>query len=320
MASAYPGLAELIPLPEESFEHRTIGCLRIGTLGADAADGALFVFGQHAREWVPPEVALAFAADVLYAYTNNQPLTYGGKSYTAAQIHQTLDAINVFVVACANPDGRIYTMIDDTEQKRLSRADRNISHHPTGPEICHGVDLNRNYDFAFDLDTYFSSSSVVTSYTSDKPCHESQGYQGPNPFSEWRPATFAGCSTPSRGYRWFIDIHGYRGEIYYPFGDDENQTTDAAMNWRNSAYDHQRGILGDAYGEYMAAGDLATHLLLGTRLQEGILPVRGRSYRVTQTIITIYPTAGTSSDYTWSRHLVDWTEPRVEAFAIEHHA
>ena len=161
---------------------------------------------------------------------------------------------------------------------------------------------------------------MVTSYTSDKPCHESQGYQGPNPFSESETRNVRWLLDTFPRIRWFIDIHGYRGEIYYPFGDDENQTTDAAMNWRNSAYDHQRGVLGDAYGEYMAAGDLATHLLLGTRLQEGILPVRGRSYRVTQTIITIYPTAGTSSDYTWSRHLVDWTKPRVEAFAIEHHA
>ena len=80
LATAFPALSERISLPESSFEGRTISCLRIGTAGAGAVDGALFIFGQHAREWVPPEVALAFAADILDAYANNHGLVYGGKS------------------------------------------------------------------------------------------------------------------------------------------------------------------------------------------------------------------------------------------------
>jgi hypothetical protein len=64
-AAAHPTIAERISLPLASFElNRTISCLRIGSNGATAADGALFIFGQHAREWVPPEIALNLMADL----------------------------------------------------------------------------------------------------------------------------------------------------------------------------------------------------------------------------------------------------------------
>jgi hypothetical protein len=54
----------------------------------------LFVFGHHAREWVPPE-GPAVAADVLDAYANSTGLTYSGKSYTAADVHQIVNTIFV---------------------------------------------------------------------------------------------------------------------------------------------------------------------------------------------------------------------------------
>ncbi|MEO7404862.1 MAG: M14 family zinc carboxypeptidase [Burkholderiales bacterium] len=159
LAAARPSLAERIPLPEPSFEGRAISCLRIGTQGASAVDSALFIFGQHAREWVPPEVALAFLADLLDAYANSHGLTYGGKTYTATQIHQMVDAINIFVVACVNPDGRHYSQTVNADWRKS----RNTTHHAS----CHGVDLNRNYDFAVDLGKYFKNISVVTENTSN---------------------------------------------------------------------------------------------------------------------------------------------------------
>jgi murein tripeptide amidase MpaA len=309
LAAAHPTLAEHIPLPEASFEGRTVSCLRIGAQPAGAVDGALFIFGQHAREWVPPEVGLAFPADVLDAYANNHALTYGGKSYTATQVRQILDNMNVFVVACVNPDGRHFSQNGNPDWRK----NRNTSHHAS----CHGVDLNRNYDFAFDLAKYFKNIPEVTDNTSNDPCNARQVYHGPHAFSESETRNVRWLLDTYPRIRWFIDIHGYRGEIYYPWGDDQNQSTDPAMNWRNAAWDHQRGDEGDTYREYISTGDLATHQLLANRLRDGIQPVRGRSYVVTQSF-TLYPTSGVSSDYAWSRHIADWTKPRVEGFAIEH--
>lgn len=308
VAATYPSVAQRIVLPEASFEGRTISALRLGTDAPTAVDGLLFICGQHAREWVPPEVALEFVADMADAYVNNHALSYGGKSYTAAQVRSILDTINVFVVACVNPDGRHYSQNTNPDWRK----NRNTSHHAT----CHGVDLNRNYDFSFDLNKYFLPGITVTS---DDPCNGAQLYQGPSPFSE----------AETRNVRWlldtyprinrFIDIHGYIGDIYYPWCNDENQSVDAAMNWRNAAYDHQRGDDGDAYREYITPGDLATHQYMANKLHAGIQPVRGQSYRVTQSF-TLYATAGSASDYAWSRHQADWTRPRVEGYTIEHEA
>ncbi len=314
-AAVYPSFAERILLPEPSFEGQQISCLRIGTQDATAADGALFIFGQHAREWVPPEAALAFTADILSAYADNHELTYGGRTYTASQVRQILDTINIFVVACVNPDGRRYTQSSNNYDTRMWRRNRTTVHHPT--PRCQGVDLNRNYDFAFKLGKYFSSASDIREHTSEDPCDFNQTYQGPEPFSESETRNVRWLLDTFSRIRWFMDVHGYRGELYYPFGDDENQSADPAMNWRNTVYDHQRGVAGDRYGEYIAADDFASHAQLANRLREGIQPVRGSGYVVTQGF-NLYATAGVSRDYAWSRHQVDSAPPRVEAYTIEH--
>ena len=315
-AAAHPTIAERISLPLGSCElNRTISCLRIGSNGADAVDGALFIFGQHAREWVPPEIALNLMADLISAYADDHSLTYDSKSYTAAQVREIVDNINIFVVPCVNPDGRLWTQSGGDEAHRLWRRNRNPDVSPT--PSCQGVDLNRNYDFAFDLNKYFDTTGTeVLDNTSDNPCHPKQVYHGPGPFSEPETQNMRWLVDTYPRIRWFIDIHGFRSEIYYPWGDDENQSTDAAMNWRNQAFDHQRGGEADAYREYLSPADLATHDSLATRLQEGIQSARGSSYLVTQ-IFTLYPTSGSATEWMWSRHLTDWSKPRIESFAIE---
>ncbi|HEX6159521.1 MAG TPA: M14 family zinc carboxypeptidase [Thermoanaerobaculia bacterium] len=312
LAAAHPTITELIALPETSFDGKTIHCLRIGSNAADAADGALFLFGQHAREWVPPEIALALVADLLDAYAGNHDLTYGGKSYTAAEVKAIVETVNIFAVPCSNPDGREFTMAVPDFFHTNWRPNRNTSYH--ADPSCHGVDLNRNYDVAFDLGKYFLDINAVTANTSDKPCHPADVYQGPSPFSEPETRNVKWLLDLYPRLRWLIDVHGYRGEIYYPWGLDQNQSDDAAMNWRNPAFDGQRGGENDAYREYISSGDLATHVLLANHLRDGMEPVRGISYLVTQSF-TFYPTCGTAQDYAWSRHFLGMK--RVESFTIE---
>jgi hypothetical protein len=45
---------------------------------------------------------------------------------------------------------------------------------------------------------------------------------------------------PSVGY--FIDVHSFGEDILYNWGDDDDQTTDASMNFRSPAFDGKRGI------------------------------------------------------------------------------
>jgi len=321
--NAYPAIAERIPLPEQAVSAdagvapRTVSALRIGVNASGAADGALLIFGQHAREWVPPEVALEMAAGLLGAYAGGTGLTYGNKSYSAGDVQRILSNINIFLVPCVNAHGRKFSMDNDVQdagwRKNRRKAVSNSS--------CIGVDLNRNYDFVFDQAKYFDTSDPdVTTYTSTNPCHP-EVYHGPQAFSEPETRNVRWLLDTYPRIRWFVDIHGrtFSGEIYYPWGDDQNQSADPAMNWRNPAYDQQRGVENDSVGEYISANDLATHVYLANRLKAGADPVNGRSYIVKQSF-GLYPTGGASDDYVWSRHLVSPYLPRVEAFVIEHRA
>src|SRR5262245_58718357 len=118
-ATTYPALAERIPLPNPTWgvnagsPPRTVYALRIGANPAHAVDGALLIFGQHAREWIPPEAALEIAAALLGAYTGGTGITYGGMSYSAADVQRILDNLNVFLVPCVNPDGREHSLAND---------------------------------------------------------------------------------------------------------------------------------------------------------------------------------------------------------------
>ena len=65
---------------------------------------------------------------------------------------------------------------------------------------------------------------------------------GRRPVSEPETANVAWLldRVPSVGY--FIDIHSFGEDILYNWGDDDDQTTDPAMNFRNPAFDGKRGI------------------------------------------------------------------------------
>src|SRR4029434_3013686 len=81
-------------------------------------------------------------------------------------------------------------------------------------------------------------------------------FKGPGAFSEpetrnvrWMIDTFTNLAC-------MIDIHSYSELVLYPWGDDENQTTNSNQNFQNPAFDGQRGIVGSGYKEYIPAADL----------------------------------------------------------------
>src|SRR5512134_2033919 len=85
LAANHPDVCELITLPHVTHEGRSTFALRIGRRPPHrpawdplrpfrAPVGVLFIHGVHARERGGPEIALAFAADLLYAYDRSQGL------------------------------------------------------------------------------------------------------------------------------------------------------------------------------------------------------------------------------------------------------
>ena len=55
---------------------------------------------------------------------------------------------------------------------------------------------------------------------------------------------------------------------------------------------------------------------LANRMRTAIAAVRGRQYTVMQAM-SLYPTAGSSDDYAYSRHLVDAAKAKVFSYTLE---
>jgi carboxypeptidase T len=158
---------------------------------------------------------------------------------------------------------------------------------------------------------YFSPSSVILDST--KPC--SDYYHGEHAFSEPETRNARWIVDNFTNIRFFIDLHSSGQDILYRWGDDEDQTTDPNMNFMNLAYNGTRGVNG-SYKEYIPANDLATALFLATALHDSIKAVRGTDY-IVEPAYSLYPTAGTSDDYFYSRHFVDASKPKILSYTLE---
>jgi murein tripeptide amidase MpaA len=241
LADEYPSLCQLITLPNKTVENRTSHALRLGGGAVGSREVAIIIGGQHAREWGSSDICVNFCADLLEAYDGGLGLAYGGKTYTAAQIQTLLDTLHIVVFPDVNPDGRAFSLAHDHEEESGGwRRNRNPA-MSGGDPACVGVDLNRNFDVVFDL-SKFADVDAVTSHTSNDPCHFQQIYHGPSAFSEAETKNVKWLIDTHPRTRWFFDVHSYARDILYSWGDDESQSTDPAMNFRNPAFDGLREL------------------------------------------------------------------------------
>ena len=299
LASAYPAICKLITLSETSIGGRTIRAVKIAGGNGEDRNGVLLIGGVHAREIVNPDLLVRSAFRLCAAYETGTGLVFGGKSYTPETIQLIVENLDLYILPLVNPDGREY--VQSPTGDPWWRKNRN----PNPGLTCDGVDLNRNYDFLW-------SSGIGTSSSS---C--SQTYKGTGPFSEPETRNVRDMLETYPNICCMVDVHSYSELILYPWGDDESQTTDPAMNFANPAYDGLRGTLGDTlYKEYIPASDLDWYVATSNRVRDAIAAVRGRVYTV-QASVSLYPTTATSNDYAYSRHSVDAGDRRVLAFAFE---
>jgi murein tripeptide amidase MpaA len=316
---ANAGFTELITLPHITWEGRTCRAIRIHH-GPTAAVGVYFLGGVHAREWGSPDILVNFVKLLTDAYRTGTGISQGGMSLDAGKVAEIVDNLDVVVFPQANPDGRHYSMTADPMWRKNRRPiGQGDPHCAAGGGNGPGVDINRNYDFLWDYPTLFSPQAPIQ--TSTDPCSEI--YRGPSAESEPETAnvTWLLNGLPNVGY--FIDVHSFGEDILYNWGDDDDQTTDPAMNFRNPAFDGKRGITdstpgGDPgkYQEYLPAADLDELIQLGTVMSDAIAAAHGRQYSV-KGAVGLYPTSGTSDDYAYSRSFVDARKGKVLGYTIE---
>jgi carboxypeptidase T len=196
----YPGLARMFTIGT-TLENRKILALKISdnvALDEDEPE-VLFLGCHHAREWISVEVPLFLARYLLENYATND------------RIRRIVNQSEVWVVPLVNPDGLEYTI----HYYRYWRKNRRLNADGT-----YGVDINRNYGYAWGYDN-----------TGSSPEPASEIYRGSAPFSE--PETQAVRDLVlGKHFQAMITYHSFSQDILYPWGyteipTDKNQLLDS---------------------------------------------------------------------------------------------
>jgi murein tripeptide amidase MpaA len=309
-ASPYTGITQLFTLPNMTWQGRQCHGIKIANGSGGNRPGVYFLGGIHSREWGSCDILINFVEQLEQAYHTNSSLTFGSKTFSAADIQTIVNTLDIIVFPQANPDGRNYSMNTDALWRKNMRTQ---APNQSTPEDCMGVDVNRNFDLLWNFPEYFSSSAPIEDSTN--PC-DYQLFDGPSAFSEPETQNAKWVFDNFPNIQFFIDLHSYSQLILYSWGDDLDQSTNPSMNFMNPAYNGMRGLGEPSYGEYIPSDDKTVATTLANVLQTAIQAFRGTSYTVEQSF-QLYPTAGTSDDYAYSRHFVDPGKQKVIAFTIE---
>ena len=285
LVSSYPSLCQPVYLPEATHEGRPVRAFRLRA-GSGTRNGLLLVGGTHARETINPDMLVRLAVHLCWAYSAGSGLRYGGKTWSPTDIRLILDGTDLFFIPQLNPDGRAWVF--NPSGYRWWRPNRSDN---AGTD-CIGTDLNRNYDFLW---------RWTIGNTSADPCDSEGRYRGDAVFSEPETRNVKWLLDAFPNINAYVDVHSYSELLMYPWGDDNDQTTNPQQNFQNPLYDGQRGVYGSAYGEYIPRADLDRFIDIGTRIRDAIEAVRGRRYTL-QEGSDLYGTSGTSSDYAYSRY------------------
>ena len=209
LAATYPNLVQLIDIGDswEKTQNPSAGwdmevlLLSNRNNPAVTKSDAFFMSGIHAREWAPPELNLRFAEYLLANYATN------------ADVKWLLDYNRIHLVLLTNPDGRTR---DEANQNVLWRKNTNNNH--CGNTNNRGVDLNRNYPYQWEYNSYscdetFAGPSAgsepetvaITNYVQDIFPDQ----KGPNPSDPVNELNATGM---------FIDLHSYSRLVLWPWG------------------------------------------------------------------------------------------------------
>jgi carboxypeptidase T len=215
----HPGLASVREIGE-SLEKRKLVALKISdNAAADEGEPAvLFIGCHHAREWISVEIPFEFGRYLLEHYDNDP------------QIRELVDASEIWILPIANPDGLEYSI----HVYRYWRKNRRANADGT-----FGVDINRNYGYAWGYDNAGSSGYPG-----------SDVFRGTAPFSEPETAAIRALFL-GHDFRALVSFHSYGQNILFPWGytlesspsDDELGTVAAAMadlmaEFQGTSYTH----------------------------------------------------------------------------------
>jgi hypothetical protein len=183
LSTTYPANCELITLPNKSADPPgvDIKAVRLHDGNAPRDPAVLITGGVHAREWAPPDALLRLAQQLLDAFktntdivfpallanVNGPPVTavsYPSYTFPIDKIKKIFGNIDLYIFPCVNPDGRLYDITNPATPFPAGwRKNRRPNPDRAAPE-ARGVDLNRNFDIAWDFARYYDMVLYRTKY------------------------------------------------------------------------------------------------------------------------------------------------------------
>ena len=294
LALLFPTLCSVLKGPNQTWEGRTVSAVHLTGGDQPGLPSILFTSGVHAAELGGPDSCIYFISRLIDAYVTKSPLTLGNKTFGADRIQAILNNLDIFVLPCANPDGRVYVQTNQDWWRK--------NRNPNVGMNAVGVDINRNYDFLW-------SSGVGSSFI---PSDDT--YKGPSALSEPETRNIQWLLDSSSA-DYFMDIHGPSGLLVYNWGDATDQSQDPNMSFLNPAWDGKRI---PPYEEYINSQDSVSVRQLADRIISSVNSVGNGGYYAEQSFMGLYPTTATSDDYAFSRHLANPNQHKTYSFTFEY--
>lgn len=188
----------------QTWEGNDIWWLRISdNPDTDEADEpeALYTALHHARE---PNGLSQMIFYMWYLLENYE---------TDPEVKHLVDNTEMYFMPCLNPDGYIYNETTDPEGGGFWRKNR----RPAATADSVGVDLNRNYGFAWAFDNFGSS-----------PNPQSNTYRGPSAFSEPETAAVRDFCI-AHNFEIALNYHTFGNLMIHPWGFDDSPTDEDAL-------------------------------------------------------------------------------------------
>jgi carboxypeptidase T len=339
LADAHPDVCASEVLEHRTHEGREVRSLSIGT-GAAAA--VVVIGGVHAREWAPPDALLSLAEGLVDAYARSasfehpewvdrsgrEPVSYGAWSVPADEVKRLVESVTLVLFPLVNPDGRAFSLADaNDELHRMWRKNRRPPAPGGAGPWCYGVDLNRNFDLAWDFERYYNRAAAREVRSSKRPC-DPEIFIGPSAASEPETRNVQALVERHRPAH-FMDVHSYSRAILFPWGMDDDQGVDPDQSFRNRDWDRDgahggRDGVGGRYGEFLPGDLSAAHQAIGRRMHDAIRDQAGsdptarrRSIYTVKQALGLYPTTGTSDDWCVGLSMLVGSDRPILGFCLE---
>lgn len=310
-----------------TYDRKAAGWVKIAATTAASPPtrwSVLITGGVHARELAPPDALVSFVERLLDAYDSGTGLVYpafttGGVTYpeftvSLSEVQSVVERLDLVVAPLVNADGREFVL---TTLPATATTDEVLLHlgwrknrrpkpaTETAPETD-GVDINRNFDVAFDFMNHynFMLAGVHTSNLAKE-----EDFCGPTAASEPETQNLVKLMQ-DEDVSHYLDVHSFARTVMYSWGIEANQTNDPAMSFLNSAWDHKRdGTTFNTYREYIPSAQEATAKAIADRMVQDILTraagsdptAKKRSTYEAIPSSKLYVTSGAADDFCFSR-------------------